>query len=343
MSNIDLWMRIDIRGAGLAVSSRELCAAAIDMAGWAENNGFDAILFGEHHGTTDGYLPSPMIMASAIAARTSRIRLQLGALVVPLSHPLRLAEDICVLDNISNGRVDVTVGVGYVPSEFKMFGVDFHQRAKLIDEGIIAIRNAMSGNPFMFRDTEVRVSPGPVQPGGPEIMAAGAVKASALRAARLCDGFFPTVVNDELLDCYRSECVRLGKPIGRIIIMNGPVSVHVSRDPERDWARIGPHMLHEMNTYNRWARETGIGTPFPHDVSEISTLRATGAYHIVTPDDCVKLFNAERDAGRCIMFNPLCGGLHPDIAWQSLELMAAEVLPRFKHQPPPRTYPAVRA
>ena len=59
----ELWMRIDIRGAGIAASSAELSAAAIDQAVWAEDNGFDAILFAEHHGAADGYLPSPMIMA----------------------------------------------------------------------------------------------------------------------------------------------------------------------------------------------------------------------------------------------------------------------------------------
>ncbi|MET0985580.1 MAG: LLM class flavin-dependent oxidoreductase [Steroidobacteraceae bacterium] len=327
----ELWLRFDIRGAGLAVSSSALCAAAIEQASWAERSGFDAILFSEHHGSEDGYCPSPMILAAAIAARTKTIRLHLGALVVPLSHPLRLAEDVCVLDNISNGRVDVTVGVGYVPSEFTMFGVDMKQRAELMDEGIAAFRGAFSGEPFTYRGRRVRVSPAPVQPGGPKLYVAGAVKASALRAARLADGFFPTVPTPELLDLYRGECERLGKrPF--VIDMSGPVAIHVSRDPERDWARIGRHMLHELNMYSRWARESGAYTPFGHDVTDLQTLQATGIYRIVTPEDCVALFERERDAGHHIMFNPLCGGLHPEIAWESLELMASEVLPRFNHR-----------
>jgi alkanesulfonate monooxygenase SsuD/methylene tetrahydromethanopterin reductase-like flavin-dependent oxidoreductase (luciferase family) len=325
----ELWLRFDIRGAGLAVSSQALCAAAIEQAVWAERNGFDAILFSEHHGTEDGYCPSPMILASAIAARTQSIRLHLGALVVPLSDPIRLAEDVCVLDNISNGRVDVTVGAGYVPSEFAMFGVDIRQRAKLMDEGIVAMRNAFTGQPFKYRDRPVRVSPKPVQPGGPKIYVAGAVKASALRAARLGDGFFPTVYNAELMTLYREECERLGKaPF--IIDMSGPVAIHVSRDPERDWARVGPHMLHELNAYSRWARESGTFTPFASDVQDLQTLKNTGIYCVLTPEECLTLFERDRAAGRHIMFNPLCGGLHPDIAWESLELMAKEVLPRFK-------------
>lgn len=324
----ELWLRLDIRGAGLAVSSQELCAAALEQAVWADKHGLHAILFAEHHGTDDGYLPAPMVLAAAVAARTKKIRLQLGALIVPLSNPLRLAEDICVLDNISGGRVDVTLGVGYVPSEFAMFGVDLKQRAALMDDGIAVLRGAFTGKPFSYRGRQVRVSPTPVQRGGPQLLIAGAVKASALRAARLGDGFFPTVPLPELLDLYRRECERLDKP-ARVIDMSGPSSIYVSRDPERDWARVGPHMLHEMNTYNRWAREAGTYTPFRFDVTDLETLKGTGAYHIVTPEECLALLQRERAAGRYTMFNPLVGGLHPDIAWESLELMAAEVLPKF--------------
>ena len=335
--SIEMWLRFDIRGAGIAASSATLCSAAIEQAVWAERNGFDAILFGEHHGTDDGYLPSPMILASAVAARTQRIRLQLGALVVPLSHPLRIAEDVAVLDNVSNGRVDVTIGVGYVPSEFAMFGVDYQRRGALADEYIAAMRGAFSGKPFTYRGKQVRVSPEPAQPGGPEIMVAGAMKVSALRAARLGDGFFPTVPTAELFDLYRSECERVGRPIGRCIDMSGPTSIHVSHDPERDWARVGPHFLHETINYRRWARESGTLTNYPNDVMNLDELKATGAYHVVTPDECVSLLNRERAAGRYIMFNPLCGGIHPDIAWESLELMASDVLPRFRHQLSPRS------
>ncbi len=333
----ELWMRIDIRGAGKVASSAELCAAAIDQAVWAEDNGFDAILFAEHHGTDDGYLPSPMIMAAAVAARTKRIRLQLGALILPLSSPLRVAEDIAVLDNVSNGRVDITVGVGYVPSEFRMFGVDMKQRPALTEEGISTLRAAFTGEPFIYRGRKARVTPKPVQPGGPEIMLAGAVKASALRAARFGDGFFPTVVTPELLDLYRSECARVGKPVGRIIDMTGPASVHVSNDPARDWQRVGPHMMHEINAYSRWASESETLTnySFPY-IEDVEQLKPMGAFHVFTPDDCLALLEDKRSKGRSFIFNPLCGGTHPDIAWESLRLMEKEVLPRFGHTPVPR-------
>ena len=326
----ELWVKFDVR-EGPTASSAQMCATAIEQSVWAEENGFAAVLFGEHHGTEDGYNPSPIVLAAAVAARTKRIRLQLGAILLPLHDPLRIAEDLCILDNISNGRVDVTIGVGYVPSEFDMFGLDLKQRAPLVDEGIKVLKDAFSGEFFTYRGRKVRVSPRPVQQGGPELMIGGSLKATALRAARLGDGLFPTVSTPELQKLYREECKRLGRPVGRIIDMTGPASIHVSHDPERDWPRVSPGMMHEMNVYGKWARESGAKIP-SYEVKDVDSLKATGLYHVFTPDDCLALLNKQRDAGRHTMFNPLCGGLHPDIAWESLELLASEVLPRFQHK-----------
>jgi alkanesulfonate monooxygenase SsuD/methylene tetrahydromethanopterin reductase-like flavin-dependent oxidoreductase (luciferase family) len=328
-----LWLRYDLRGGGKAVPTTALASAAVEQTAWAEQHGFDVVMLGEHHSTTDGYLPSPMLLGAAMAARTRSIRFNVCT-VLPLLNPLRVAEDACVLDNISNGRVELTLAVGYVPSEYAMFDIDMKQRALLIDEGIATLRGAFSGVPFAYRGRQVRVSPLPVQAGGPKLLIAGALKASALRAARLGDGFIPTVATPELFAQYRTECARLGKQPGPMIGFSGSGSIHVSRDPERDLARIGKHLLHELNAYGRWAREAGAASPFLHDVTDLATLKATGAYPVFTPDECLAHMNRERDAGRDVMFNPLCGGLPPDIAWESLELLAAEVLPKFFYETP---------
>ena len=177
----------------------------------------------------------------------------------------------------------------------------------------------------------MRVTPKPVQPGGPEIMLAGAVPASAIRAARFGDGFFPTVVTPALLTIYRDECARMGKPVGRIVDMTGPSSIHVSHDPERDWPIVAPHMMHEINTYGKWSRESSTLTnyTFP-EAHSIDDLKAIGAHHVFTPEECVAFLEQKRANNTSFLFNPLCGGIHPDIAWKSLRLMETEVLPRFK-------------
>ena len=143
------------------------------------------------------------------------------------------------------------------------------------------------------------------------------------------DGYIPSVASPELLEGYRSECQRLDRIPGRIVCFSGTGFIHVSRDPERAWTMIGNCLLHEMNACGKWAREGGANTGFLPDIADVEMLKKTGAYFVLTPDECLAHMRHEREASRSIMFNPLCGGMHPDLAWESLELFAAEVLPRY--------------
>jgi len=96
-----------------------LYAAIMDQVVMLDRLGLDLVWFTEHHFLDDGYLPSWVPMAGAIAARTKRVRLSSDVCLLPFNHPLRLAEDLAVLDNISNGRIEVGVGMGYAPHEFR--------------------------------------------------------------------------------------------------------------------------------------------------------------------------------------------------------------------------------
>jgi len=86
------------------------------------------IVISEHHGSPDGYLPSPLVFASAVAARTKAVPIQVGALIVPLHDPIRLAEDMAVIDLLSGGRVSYVTAVGYVPDDYAMFDRSFEGR-----------------------------------------------------------------------------------------------------------------------------------------------------------------------------------------------------------------------
>ena len=100
-----------------------LYAAIMDQVVMLDGLGLDLVWFTEHHFLDDGYLPSWVPMAGAIAARTKRVRLSSDVCLLPFNHPVRLAEDLAVLDNISNGRIEVGVGMGYAPHEFRGFGL----------------------------------------------------------------------------------------------------------------------------------------------------------------------------------------------------------------------------
>ena len=105
-----------------------LYAAIMDQIVMLEGLGLDLVWFTEHHFVEDGYLPSWIPVAGAMAARTTRVRFSSDVCLLPFSHPVRLAEDLAVLDNLSGGRIEVGVGMGYAPHEFRGFGIPLPQR-----------------------------------------------------------------------------------------------------------------------------------------------------------------------------------------------------------------------
>src|SRR2546429_9339629 len=113
-------LRYDLRAPSFGPPAPELYAAALEQATWADERGCSAITFSEHHGADDGYLPSPIVMAGAAAARTKHARIAISALIVPFHDQLRLAEDLAVVDLTSNRRLTVTVGAGCATPEFAL-------------------------------------------------------------------------------------------------------------------------------------------------------------------------------------------------------------------------------
>jgi alkanesulfonate monooxygenase SsuD/methylene tetrahydromethanopterin reductase-like flavin-dependent oxidoreductase (luciferase family) len=108
----------------------KLYSTALDTAQYADEQGVDAIVLFEHHGVEDGCLPAPEVLAGGFAARTSRARIRIGSVVLPLHHPVGVAERALVLDQVSNGRAEIVAAAGYVPSEFAMFGRSLRDRAR---------------------------------------------------------------------------------------------------------------------------------------------------------------------------------------------------------------------
>src|ERR1700683_1545984 len=150
-------LRYDFRNPAFAgTSMADRYAAALDMAAWADSLGAVSIAVSEHHGSADGYLPSPLPMLAAMAARTSEVHFMVAALIAPFYDPIRLAEDMVVLDNLSRGRIDLIIAGGYVHEEFAMFGVPKNERAKRVTEVVATLKAAFSGEPFEFRGRTVQ-------------------------------------------------------------------------------------------------------------------------------------------------------------------------------------------
>src|SRR5437016_4828981 len=119
-----LSMRHEFRAPAFApASSQEIYATALEQFAWADEHGFDSLVLSEHHGVDDGWMPAPLTMAAAVLARTARARLMISASILPLHDPIRIAEQIAVLDRASPGRVWVVFAAGYRVEQVEMAGV----------------------------------------------------------------------------------------------------------------------------------------------------------------------------------------------------------------------------
>jgi len=325
---VHLSLRYDLRAPAFGPPAEDLYRAFLDQVAWADDLGFDRVILSEHHGAEDGYLPSPLIAAAAVAGRTRRVRIQISALLLPLYDPIRLAEDVAVLDQLSDGRIELVMGAGYRPEEFAMFGRALSERPRLIEDGIEALRAAWTGEPFEYRGATITVTPRPRQQPHPPIIMGGSSAASARRAARMGLPFLPAM--PDVFDAYVAECERLGVAPGPRPSRGGPLFLHLSDDPDAAWDRIAPHALHEMNTYARWQAEGSGGGPYS-EVTDAGVLKNGPMYQVMTPEACLALC-ARIDPDASIAFHPLMGGLPPDLAWESLQLFADRVLPVARAQ-----------
>jgi alkanesulfonate monooxygenase SsuD/methylene tetrahydromethanopterin reductase-like flavin-dependent oxidoreductase (luciferase family) len=318
----------DMRGPEFGTKLPELYAAACEMVRFADRSGIDRVWIAEHHGAEDNYIPSPFVLGGAFAAITKAIRITLNAIILPLHNPVEIAEQVGVLDQISQGRLEVVFAAGYVKSEFARFGVSLGDRARLLDDGIALILRALSGERFEANGREVFVRPLPIQPLEDIFYTGGGVEASARRAARFKLGFVP--MKRDLFTVYDAECARLGHRPGRTLGPYGPISIYVAEDPEAARAKLERHILHHASTYAKWAAEGSTGTSNYTGMEDPAVVWKSGRYPIVTPDECVALVKKLESTGASCVMQPLIAGLAPEIGWRSLELFVSSVLPRIK-------------
>lgn len=321
-------LRFDLRAPDWGpASAADLYACALDMAGWADEHGVDALVFSEHHGVDDGYLPSPVVLAAAAAGRTRRVGLMISALLVPLHDPVQLAEDLAVLQLASGGRVSVVAGAGYRPEESALFGVEFDRRGQDLEDKLATVLAAWRGEDVVRGDWTGPITPVPPNP--PLVMVGGSSKAAARRAATLGVGFSPADHVPDLVEHYEAICAEQGTagfvaqpPPG------GPLQLYVAEDPERAWAELGPHLLHDTRAYAAW-QPPGVRNAMYREVTTVDDLRATDLFTIATPDDAVAL---AREA-EVVLLHPLCGGIPPELGWETLRLWDEQVRPALAESP----------
>lgn len=315
-------MRFSMRAASTDARVRsEQYATLLEMTEWAEHRGCAAVVLSQHHDVEDGYLPSPVPVAAAIAARTSTVPISVAALLLALYEPVKLAEDLAVIDLIARGRVSYVVGIGYRDEEFAMFGVDRARRGAIVEDRIGQLRRLWNGEVVEIDGRSVHITPPPYTPGGPLLAYGGGTAAAARRAARLGMLFVSESHDADLGRIYDEEAERSGtRPPGCLFARpDTPLTVFIADDPDRAWHEIGDYLLADAAGYRTWnAHRTG--TASISSATTVAELRAErGPYQIITPAEGRRLIAD----GTPLALQPLVGGLPPDIAWRFLESAAA--------------------
>ncbi|TYL51337.1 LLM class flavin-dependent oxidoreductase [Nocardioides sp. BGMRC 2183] len=319
-------VRYDYRAPGASAAERqEIYRRSLDQAAYVDRHGYDALMLSEHHASDDGYLPSPLVVAGAMVAATTRIPITVSALLVNFYEPLRLAEDIAVLDHLSAGRVGYTFGLGYRPEEYAMYGRSWASRGSDIEARIRVLLQAWTGNEFEYEGRKVRVRPTPYSQPHPFLFYGGGSPAAARRAARLGLHFQPQHGDPTLKETYDAACRAAGREPGLVLRApsSGPAYVFCTSDPEAFWDRYGHHLLADALAYQEWH---GEAASYVVDASRsVEEMRDAGVYLVATADEVVDRCRAGDI--RLITSHPACGALPAEPSWESLRLLSETVLP----------------
>jgi probable F420-dependent oxidoreductase len=185
---------------------------------------------GKMPGGEDSPIPDPLIWLAYVAGATTTIKLATGILILPQRNPVVLAKETATLDVLSNGRLLLGIGVGWLREEFDAIGVPFEERGARTDENVAALRALWTEAEPTFAGKFVNFEraksfPHPVQAGGIPIHVGGHTPAAARRAGRLGDGFFPAFTTPEtivpMLDIVRQAADEAGRDFDKIEITTG--------------------------------------------------------------------------------------------------------------------------
>lgn len=266
----------------------------------AEASGFDSCFFGEHHQDKDGFLPSPLIVATAVAAHTQRLRVGTSVILLPLHHPVRVAEDVITLDIVSKGRIVLGVGIGYQAADFRAFAVPMEQRVGRFEESVEILRRCWTGEPFSFHGThyqleDVQIRPRPIQRPAPPLWFGASVPTAARRAGRLADAFVGTPSTDiestvQLVNTYREAAQQAGRQ-PQVIMMRDAWVAPTRAEAETVY---GPEVMTAYQYY--WQNRLAEFRNIPADMEFTLKNLAPNRLILGDPETCVHEFHRWHEA-----------------------------------------------
>ena len=328
-------------GAGHA----EMFSRATEMAQAADRMGFDSIWCAEHHFSTYGYLSRPLMLAMHLAAQTERIRVGSAVIVLPLHHPLVVAEEIATADLLSGGRLDVGLGRGYQRYEFERLGADLSESRGRFDEAIDIILDAFKGEPFShdgeyYQFDETSIFPLPIQQPHPPIWVVGqspeSIATVAERGFNLVSGGFGVSV--ERLAQFRKafDAALPGGKQPEGLRISTQRAVYVTHDESELPAIVEQarwNMRVTLSLRQGLARvERGRAVAIPME-DEPSSEDLLDRYFVMgTPDTCLRKIAELREIMGIDHFNAnfWFGDMSQQQVLGSMQLFADEILPVMK-------------
>ena len=311
------------------VEDQRLYAEVLEQVQWLDQMGADLVWFTEHHFVDDGYLPSWTPVAGAMAAVTQNVRFGTDICLMPFNHPIRLAEDLAVLDNLSGGRVEIGLGMGYAPHEFRGFGLPVSRRVSLMNEGIEVLQRCFTGERFSYRGKryqleDVIITPGYVQEGGPPLWVAAMSEGGAARAAHYDTHFLPQGLKRRSFDPWVDALTASGRNPRdyRVGIIR---SILVTDDRNTDWAMVRAAERYRMELYKRFFEESGEGIGEKGDPVPQTWVVGDVAHCVDELKSFIETFGITD-----IVSMAVPPGLRTEQMAPSLERLFKEVVPRLK-------------
>jgi len=315
----------------------------LEEAVLAEELGFNNVWASEHHFAEDAWNPSPVTFLAAVAARTERVRVGTYVLLLPFHNPVRVAEDIAVLDNISGGRVDLPVGVGSAAEEFRTFGIPFNERLGRTFEALRIIERCFAGEEFSYKGKyydfpNVRMTTTPVQKPGPPIWVASMGDQSVAWTARR--GYHLAAGAGRGHAKYEELLVQYGHDRAKCQVASIPIRVHLAATREQAWAEAEAG-LHQVLHFYRTRVDPKSATSAAgvlNDLPPVGEFRhVVGIGHrgspfvVGTPDEVGRALAAYRDKRLThLSLNFHQPGMETSAVRRSMAMFARELMPSVK-------------
>lgn len=303
--------------------------------------GYDSVWISEHHySTDDGWIPAGLTLTAAVAARTRRVKIGSWIIALPLHDPVRVAEQVTVLDYISDGRIRLGVALGYRVAEFRAHGIDRSERGGRLDEALEVIRKCWTEESFsydgrFYKLRDLAFYPKPIQVPHPPIYMGAQTHGAIRHAARVGCHLLPLGGQDAYETYSKALCDFGRNPMeyefNTMASMYSPI---VCTDPDATWSRWKEQIMYRLESYSRWYHEAG-------DLAAVQLQRMADSEgqlerarrSVMTPEACVAFLSEFFERIPCT--EVVLWGCYPGIPlavsgeWH--QLFAHDVMPRLRN------------